>query len=332
MICCRTHSANLPTNLFPFCSQLPKPGQRGTHQFSYCFRDLQGYSLMNHEYLKQHTLAWKGSFLHIWDLRGVTRMFRIWPVHFLQHECPRRRAARLWCESNLEIGSGPWKRNASPSSPEENSSTQSKPRSNYICIQCIPYTGSSCRVLKTYLMEEYMSHTSQQQYIPLTPRRLVSHFSHHSFPQVALRLHKVWLLQGLAPWGCFCGYTTFGVSPIGCMCFCLMGWGQIGVRLLLWNRWVPSPHPSQWLMEVLMLQTMFLMDNYFGVHKVPAFKTLQLYLIVVWLVSPTAATRWLFFGGSRVEAAKQLTGQDLDADDSWASRVVDQVEYRFHNC
>lgn len=45
-------------------------------------------------------------------------MFRIWPVHFLQHECPRRRAARLWCESNLEIGSGPWKRNASPSSPE----------------------------------------------------------------------------------------------------------------------------------------------------------------------------------------------------------------------
>ena len=69
-------------------------------------------------------------------------------------------------------------------------------RSNYICIQCIPYTGSSCRVLKTYLMEEYMSHTSQQQYIPLTPRRLVSHFSHHSFPQVALRLHKVWLLQG----------------------------------------------------------------------------------------------------------------------------------------
>ena len=48
-----------------FASRLPKPGQRGTHQFSYCFRNLQGYSLMNHEYLKQHTLAWKGSFLHM---------------------------------------------------------------------------------------------------------------------------------------------------------------------------------------------------------------------------------------------------------------------------
>lgn len=54
--------------------------------------------------------------------------------------------------------------------------TQKNRRLNYICI---PYTVSSCRVLKTYLIEECMSHTSQQQYITLTPRRLVSHFSHH---------------------------------------------------------------------------------------------------------------------------------------------------------
>lgn len=189
----------------------------------------------------------------------------------------------------------------------ENSSTQKNRRSNYTCI---PYTVSSCRVLKTYLIEEYMSHTSQQQYIPLTPRRLVSHFSHHYFHRwhwdfIRCGCSRVW--QCLAPWGCFCGYTTFGGSPIGCMCFYLMGWGQIGEFASLFVGFPALIRHNDWW-KFSCFKPCFWWIITFGVHKVPAFKTLQLYLIFVWLVSQPLQPVGFFLGGR--ESKLQRSWQD----------------------